>query len=56
MLSAMVIYIVFVFVLTGAVGADTLAGYPGTALTPLAQRVGPIIDVLGTSTSCSGSG
>ena len=48
MLSAMVIYIVFVFVLTGAVGADTLAGYPGTALTPLAQRVGPIIDVLGT--------
>ena len=48
MLTAMVIYVVFVLVLTGAVGADTLAGYPGTALTPLAERVGPIIDVLGT--------
>ena len=48
MLSAMAIYVVFVLVLTGAVGADTLAGYPGTALTPLAQRAGPIIDVLGT--------
>ena len=48
MLTAMAIYVVFVLVLTGAVGADTLAGYPGTALTPLAQRVGPIIDVLGT--------
>ena len=48
MLSAMAIYVVFVLVLTGAVGADTLAGYPGTALTPLAERAGPIIDVLGT--------
>ncbi len=48
MLTAMAIYVVFVLVLTGAVGAATLAGYPGTALTPLADRVGPIIDVLGT--------
>jgi amino acid permease len=48
MLTAMVIYILFVFVVTGAVGANALVGYSGTALTPLAQRVGPIIDVLGT--------
>jgi amino acid permease len=48
MLTAMVIYVVFVLVVTGAVGPAALAGYSGTALTPLAQRVGPIIDVLGT--------
>ncbi len=48
MLAAMVIYVIFVVVLTGAVGADALVGYAGTALTPLAQKVGPIIDVLGT--------
>ncbi|MFL5675615.1 MAG: hypothetical protein ACJ779_11450 [Chloroflexota bacterium] len=48
MLCAMAIYVVFVLVLTGAVGAETLIGYTGTALTPLAARVGPIIDVLGT--------
>jgi len=48
MLTAMVIYIVFVLVVIGAVGAQTLQGYEGTALTPLADRVGPIIDVLGT--------
>ena len=48
MLTAMVIYIVFVLVVTGAVGSQALAGYHGTALTPLAQQVGPSIDVLGT--------
>ena len=48
MLTAMVIYVVFVLVVTGAVGATELAGYTGTALTPLAQKIGPIIEVLGT--------
>jgi amino acid permease len=48
MMTAMVIYIVFVLVLTGAVGAGTLAGYAGTALTPLAERTGPLVGALGT--------
>ena len=48
MLVAMVVYIVFVLVVTAAVGSDELAGYEGTALTLLAVRVGPAIDVLGT--------
>jgi amino acid permease len=47
-LTAMVIYIVFVLSVTAAVGPDALAGYRGTALTPLAARVGPIVDALGT--------
>ena len=41
MLAAMVIYIVFVLVVTGAVGANDLAGYTGTALTPLAAAGRP---------------
>jgi amino acid permease len=48
MLTAMGLYIVFVLAITSAVGADALAGYDGTALTPLAERVGPLADVLGT--------
>ena len=48
MMSAMVIYIAFVLAVTAAVGADTLEGYAGTALTPLAAKVGPIVDGLGT--------
>lgn len=48
MATAMVIYIAFVLVVTGAVGSQALIGYDGTALTPLAQAVGPSIDVLGT--------
>ena len=47
-LTAMVVYIFFVLAVTAAVGSDVLAGYRGTALTPLAARVGPIIDALGT--------
>ena len=49
MLSAMVIYVAFVLAVTGAVGADALVGYQGTALTPLAARVGPVVDALGTA-------
>ena len=48
MLTAMVIYIVFVVAVTAAVGADALTGYEGTALTPLAERAGPIVNVLGS--------
>lgn len=48
MLTAMVLYIAFVLAVTAAVGADALAGYEGTALTPLAERAGPVVDALGT--------
>jgi amino acid permease len=48
MLTAMGLYILFVLAITSAVGADALAGYDGTALTPLAERVGPVAEVLGT--------
>jgi amino acid permease len=48
MLTATGLYVVFVLALTAAVGATTLAGYAGTALTPLAARAGPIVGVLGT--------
>ncbi len=48
MLTAMAVYILFVVTVTAAVGTEALAGYEGTALTPLAKRVGPIVDVIGT--------
>ncbi len=48
MLSALALYVLFVFAVTGAVGSDALTGFNGTALTPLAKRVGPVVDVLGT--------
>jgi hypothetical protein len=44
----MVIYVLFVVGVTSAVGAGALAGFEGTALTPLAERAGPVIDVMGT--------
>lgn len=48
MASAMVIYILFVVGVTSAVGADRLSGFEGTALTPLADRAGPAVAVMGT--------
>jgi len=48
MVSAIAIYVLFVVGVTGAVGADALAGFEGTALTPLAERSGPLIEVMGT--------
>lgn len=48
-LSAMVIYIAFVLAVTAAVGPEALSGYQGTALTLLAERVGPVVDALGTA-------
>jgi len=41
------IFMVWVLVVNGAVDAETLAGEAGTALTPLARRIGPVIRVLG---------
>lgn len=48
MLSAMAIYILFVVGVTNVVGSDALAGFEGTALTPLAERIGPAVQVMGT--------
>ena len=48
MLSAMVLYILFVVAVTTAVGGDALSGYEGTALTPLADHAGPVAEVIGT--------
>ena len=48
MLTAMGVYILFVVAVTAAVGTGALVGYDGTALTPLAKRVGPAVDVIGT--------
>jgi amino acid permease len=48
MFTAMVIYILFVLAVMATVGAGVLKGYEGTALTLLAERLGPVIDVMGT--------
>jgi hypothetical protein len=42
------IFIVWVLVVNGVVDADTLARETGTALTPLARRIGPAIRVFGS--------
>ncbi|HXH84828.1 MAG TPA: hypothetical protein VNN07_18110 [Candidatus Tectomicrobia bacterium] len=43
-----VIFVVWILAVNGAVDAETLAGEAGTALAPLAARVGPAIHVLGS--------
>ena len=48
MLTAMGLYILAVVSIGLALGPDELAGYAGTAITPLAARVGPIVNVLGS--------
>lgn len=48
MLGAMGLYIFAVVSMGLALGPDELAGYAGTAITPLAARVGPIVNVLGS--------
>jgi amino acid permease len=47
MLTAMVIYISLVVVTLGAVPAEELIGFEGTALTPLAAATGPAVTILG---------
>ncbi len=48
MLAAMGLYILAVVSIGLALGQDELVGYAGTAITPLAARVGPIVNVLGS--------
>jgi amino acid permease len=48
MLTAMGVYVLFVIGVTGAVGSNVLSGYNGTALTPLANRLGPVVEIAGT--------
>jgi len=44
---AMVIYCIWVLAVNGAVSPASFEGLPGTALSPLAEKIGPIIHVLG---------
>ena len=46
-LTAIVLYSVFVLAVNGAIDPQTLAATQGTALAPLADRVGPVVYVLG---------
>jgi amino acid permease len=46
--SAMMLYILWVIAVDGAIAPQALTGFSGTALTLLAQRVGPAVNVFGT--------
>ncbi len=48
MVTLIVLYSLVVVAIGGAVPADQLVGFEGTALTPLAAVVGPSVDVLGS--------
>jgi amino acid permease len=48
MVAAMALYILAVVSIGLALGSDALVGYAGTAITPLAAKVGPIVNVLGS--------
>lgn len=48
MLCAIALYVFAVFTIGLALDPQTLVGYAGTAITPLADRVGPIVNVLGS--------
>ena len=45
--AVIALYVLIVAVIIGTVGPEALIGYPGTALTPLAEVVGPSVGVLG---------
>ena len=47
--TAIVFYCLFVLAVNGAVAPERLAGEEGTALSPLAEEVGPAVDVLGST-------
>ena len=49
MFGAMALYILAVVSIGLALAGGELVGYAGTAITPLAARVGPIVSVLGTA-------
>jgi len=46
--SAMLLYILWVVAINGAIAPQTLIGFTGTALTPLANLVGPAAIILGS--------
>jgi amino acid permease len=46
--AAMVIYILWIFGVNGALGPEVLAREQGTALTPLANKLGPAVQLLGS--------
>ena len=46
-LAALILYSIWVLAVNGAVAPEILAAHPGTALTPLAAQIGPLIYVLG---------
>ncbi len=46
--TAMILYIYWVTVVNGAIAPATLAASPGTALAPLAARVGPAVHLFGS--------
>jgi len=48
MLGAMALYVLAVVAIGLALGGGELVGYAGTAITPLAAKVGPIVNVLGS--------
>jgi len=48
MACAMALYVFAVASISLALGPDVLVGYAGTVITPLAEKVGPIINVLGS--------
>jgi amino acid permease len=48
LLAAAALYCLWVLVVNGAIAPETLAGTSGTALTPLADVLGPIVFVLGS--------
>jgi hypothetical protein len=48
MIGAMALYILAVVAIGLALGGDELVGYAGTAITPLAAEVGPIVNLLGS--------
>jgi hypothetical protein len=45
--SAMILYILWAVAVNGAIAPRVLAGFSGTALTPLAQVAGPAVNVFG---------
>lgn len=48
MLGAMTLYMLAVVAIGSALGNGELVGYEGTAITPLAAKVGPIVSILGS--------
>ena len=48
LVTVIVLYCVTVFVFLGALGPESLTGFGGTVLTPLAELIGPVVDLVGS--------